>query len=298
MKWWLFPLIAAYCLPLTAQDGSVRRTEHPCSLVEAGSGTLRAQDVGAFIRAYNVQAERLLSLHLETMLRVSAGSEFGVPGHLPELPATVDFVSPVLVHLSVPFPLTGARGFELTGDARRYSLLVPGARGRTFFTGPVDAPGLSSKPTENLRPATLIEALRWPKAMQHESLPARQPSTPDEIVLKVAPQSGGTESRTAKIKLDREAGTVSSLSLLNSTGESLSETTYADWHPVEQTPGTSVVCFPGTISMIQPGGQNSITLRILRVEWNAAIPERLFEHNPPKGTPVVQVGAAGTFTDK
>jgi outer membrane lipoprotein-sorting protein len=50
--------------------------------------------------------------------------------------------------------------------------------------------------------------------------------------------------------------------------------------------------------MIQPGGQNSITLRILRVEWNAAIPERLFEHNPPKGTPVVQVGAAGTFTDK
>jgi hypothetical protein len=296
MKWWLFPLIAAYYFPLTAQDVSVRRTEHLCSLVEAGSGPLRAQDIDIFIRAYNVQADRLLSLHLETMLRVSAGSEFGVPGHLPELPATVDFVSPVLVHLSVPFPLTGARGFELTGDARRYSLLVPGIRGRTFFTGPVDAPPLSSKPTENLRPATLIEALRWPKAI--ESVPTRQPSARDEIMLKVASRPGRSESRTAKIKLDREAGTVSSLSLLNSTGETRSETTYADWHPIEQNPGTAVVCFPGTISMIQPGERNSITLRILRVEWNAAIPQRLFEHNPPKGTPVIHVDVSGTVSNK
>jgi hypothetical protein len=266
--------------------------------VETESGRLRAPDVDAFIRSYNGQADRLRSLHIETMMRVSAGSEFGVPGHLPELLATVDFVSPVFVHLSVPIPLTGARGFELTGDAHRYSLLVPGPLGRTFFTGPEDAPPRSSKPTQNLRPATLIEALRWPKVIEHAGVLSKQPEAPDEIILTVAPRPGRTELRTAKIKLNREAGTVSSLSLLNSTGDLVSETTYADWHPVERVPGNAAVCFPGTISMVQPGTQNSITLRVIRMEWNAAIPERLFEHHPPQGTPVIQVGLDRTFTGK
>jgi hypothetical protein len=236
----------------------------------------------------------MMSLHLDAMLRVSAGSEYGIPSHLPELPATIDFLSPAFVHLSVPFPLTGARGFELTGDAHRYSLLVPGAFGRTFITGPVDAPGRSSNPTENLRPTTLIEALRWPKATLTNPVVLPEPASGDELKLKVAPLPGKTEFRIAKMKLDRETGTVSSLVLYDSSGTLVSgtETTYADWAPVKNPAGAGT-CFPGTISIFSPGHKNAITLRVRRVQWNIVIPEELFRHVPPSGATVVRAEDIG-----
>jgi hypothetical protein len=296
MKRWLFPLVCICCPPLTGQVKFGREPANTCSLVD--SDRSHRLDVTAFIHAYNYQTQKMLSLHLDAMLRVSAGSDYGVPGHLPELPATVDFVSPALVRLSVPFPLTGARGFELTGDARRYSLLVPGLGGRTFFTGPVDAPARSSKPTENLRPLMLIEALRWPKAIPADGAPTGSLSSSGTMVLKLVPLPDRTESRTAKIKLDPDKGTVSSLVILNSSGQLLSETNYAAWHRIEDSPDASEICLPGTISIIQPGTPDSITLRILRVEWNATIPQRLFQPDPPKGVPIIYIDASGTLSSK
>jgi hypothetical protein len=295
MKMKLLSLIAGWCcagcLPLTAQVVAAASHKDPgartCSLLDPQPAG--AVDDSALLAAYNGQANRIRSMHVEALMRARAGTEYHVGEQQREMPVLLDLVRPDLVRVTGAIPSMSSRGFEMASDGKEFRLLIPENGRRRFLVGPADAPAQSENPRENLRPQPIVDALLWRSGKLSRSSEGRVAGSGDRT-LKIDLPRARTGDQTAEIEFDLKHATVSSLTVYDVEQTVVSEARYSEWAKIDSSPDEPAGgCFPRQIQFLEPAQNYEITLRILRVVFNLDVPKSSFHPSPPKGVPIVPV---------
>ncbi len=287
-------LLCAQVWAASMQPVSVAST---CSLLHLQLKGHETVDPALLLAAYNAQVRFIRSLHVIGFARGQSGREYGIGDQAHELPVIIDFVRPDLLRVSGPTPSMGSRGFEMTSDGKEFRLLVPENGKKTFLMGPVDAPGHSLHPRENLRPQPLIDALRWQEGKLRKETnisvqDAREQEGTQTVTFALPPEPG--KPSTGRIVFDIEHGVVDSLTTYDPSGEEQSVATYGGWAPMSADADASPVgCYPRNIHVIRSGGDYELNVRITDISANPNIPLSKFRPAPPRGIPVIQVDMSG-----
>jgi outer membrane lipoprotein-sorting protein len=284
-------LLCAGCLQLFAQMSIVPSHQDPrpssCSLIDPQLQAAENMNDSTLLAAYNGQADRIRSMHVEALMRARAGKEYRVGEQQREMPVLLDLVRPDLVRVTGVVASMSSRGFEMASDGKEFRLLIPENGRRRFLVGPADAPAQSQNPRENLRPQPIVDALLWRDGTLSRTLPVRSADPRDRTLNVDLPRSRAGE-RTATIDFDLSRGTVNALTVSDASGAVVSEAKYSDWTMIDSSPEEPATgCFPRKVQFREPAQNYEITLRILRVVFNLDIPKSAFRPSPPKGVPVV-----------
>jgi hypothetical protein len=270
-----------------------------CSLLDGPTDQREARDDSALLAAYNVHAHLIRSLHMEAMMQVKAGKEYGLGEQLIEVPVIIDSAAPNLMRLMIVLPMLGGNGFEMASDGREFSLLLPVQGRKVLVIGPLDEPAESQNPLQNLRPQPLLDALNWPEA---KLIPGATPQTSaDSSIRKLSVTLAQTTDgpRTAQIEFDFGRGLVNSVATYDSAGQILSTVRYSDWQAAESTQGhPSVSCLPRHIELVQPTHDYEIALRVIRIALDPEIPRSYFHPSVPGGTPVIRLDQPGKVNSR
>jgi hypothetical protein len=266
-----------------------------CSLLGPPSDPANSIGDSDLLKAYNVQAGSIRSLHVEALMRARAGKEYRVGEQQREMPVLIDLVRPDLVRVIGSVPAMSSRGFEMASDGREFRLLIPEDGKRRFFIGPTDAPAQSQNPRENLRPEPILDALFWREGLLSQTaLP--QVETAGERTLNIHIVRSTAKEQTAVVGFDLPHGVVKSLTVYDAAGTRVSQAKYSDWAAADASPEqpASGGCYPRQVQFLEPAQDYEIELRILRVEFNSSLPKSSFHPSPPRGVPVVPVLGAPT----
>jgi hypothetical protein len=244
-------------------------------------------DDSTLLAAYNRQANQIRSMHVEALMQAPAAKKPRGGRQQWEIPVLLDLVQPDLLRITGSLPSTSSRGFEMASDGREFRFLLPENGRRRFLVGPADAPPQSENPQENLRPQPILDAMLWRKGRLSDSSAPPIAGSGDRTVAIDLPRSR-TGDETGEIVFDLRQGIVRSLILRNAAGTVVSEARYSDWQTIDSlADGPGKGCFPRHIQFHEPAGNYEITLRILRIVFNADIPKSAFQLSPPQGVPVV-----------
>jgi len=285
-------LICMSCLRIVAQvDGSASHSAAlACSLLDAQSDQGNAQNDSALISAYNLHAHLIRSLHIDAIMQVKAGMEYGIGDQPIEVSAVIDSAVPNLMRLRIMLPMSGGNGFEMVSDGSEFSLLLPIQGRKVLLTGPLGEQAESQNPLENLRPQPLLDALNWPEAKLISGAPQQTSADSSVHKLSVTLANAMDGPRTAQIEFDTGRGQVNSVATYDSAGQILSTVRYSDWQAAESTEGRQeVACLPRHIELIQPTLDYEIGLRVIRIALNPGIPRSYFRPSVPGGTPVIRL---------
>jgi len=247
-------------------------------------------DDAAWLAAYDTQAGRIRSLHLEALMGATAGKEYGVGERQREAGVLLDLERPDRIRVTGALPAMSSRGFEMASDGKEFRLLIPENGTKRFFIGPADSRAASQNPRENLRPEPFLNALLWRDGkLLKLSATKRMGSGDRTLTVELPKNRSGVES--AEIDWDRVHGVVRSLTVYDAAGTMISQATYSDWAMVDASPEESAGggCFPRQVQVLEPAQHYEVTLRILRVLFHANVPQSAFHPSPPPGVPVVPV---------
>jgi outer membrane lipoprotein-sorting protein len=265
---------------------------HSCSLLVGSELQTGDTEDFALLTAYNFQAHLIRSLHMEAMMQVKAGKEYGIGDQPIGVPVVIDSAEPNLMRMSIKLPTPGAHGIEMSSDGGAFSLLLPDHGRNVLLIGPLDAAPQSENPLLNLRPQPLMDALRWQGVTSSSEKASRTGTVFGIRKLAVTLPTSPMGPSTADIEFDVSSGLVKSVATYDSVGRTVSEVRYSDWEPIKEAQGR-VVCFPRHLELARPLQDYEIALHILQIELNGEIPRSYFHRGVPGGTTVIHLNQSG-----
>lgn len=253
------------------------------------------------LAVYNTQARMVRSLKGAVTVRAThlskSGSRSGKPR---DLTAFITFQQPASIRVTGVAPPLGAKVFDLSSDGREFHLLAPDHDKMRFYVGMVDAqPGVldinSSDVSDLARPRELLDLLRWQEGTLRKT-PSSSTIQSDTLEFDLPPRAGKSVSGT--LHFNPQSGEAASLQLYGAGGELLSELSYADWQPVNDTAGgSSKACFPRRVRLVRPAEELQVDIRFVELTLNPRIPRSSFHVNPGPGVAVVHLSPTGTEKD-
>src|SRR6266566_517563 len=150
------------------------------------------------------------------------------------------------------------------------------------------------KPTENLRPQHLLDALLWPEIRKEESVTLREYNEENARYYILTVLRGGYQVEVLReIWFDRVELQVSRMLTFGPKGVLLSDVRLGDWQPSDAaTSSTAAALFPRAIRIERPHDDYKLDLRVTKVIMNEEIPAERFKLEQPAGAELVPVGKA------
>jgi hypothetical protein len=265
-----------------------------CSIPGLGLGSRHKISAQELVAAYNAQAALVHSLQASTVLRLQDGAELKSTIHdARPFPASLEFKAPNQVRLTGVVPFSARRSFDMASDGREFRLLVPDGNVMRLILGPVDAPGNSLNPRENIRPQLILEAifLLPAKLVGHVDHPGSRNNREETIQVELTTSTGSHEN--AQLEFDLRNGDLARISLENAKGQPATDVAYSNWQDESSSEnGGRQVCFPRQMLISQQQPYRELEIRFLSVEVNGSILPSQFQLNPPHGIQVTRVGGA------
>lgn len=268
--------------------------ERPCSLLSGTPGQLQASTPADLLQAYNAQAHLFRSIHLIGTMRGSTIGDDPATGRHRELAVILDLLQPDMLRINGVVPYAGSRVFELTSDGKDFGLLAPGAHGKLYFFGPVDAPARSQNAWENLRPGPFLPALRW-EAGTLRAQPQQAENDPAAATLLIdVPGRGIAPPHTVRVRFNRSNGVVDLLTVYDAAGSPIFESHYSAWRTTAKPSSTAPdACYPRQILLLDHRRRFQVEIHINDLELNLDTPRSLFRPSPPRGVPVKRLDGPG-----
>src|SRR5438132_412378 len=167
------------------------------------------------------------------------------------------------------------------------------------LVGTVAVERTSSKPSENLRPQHLLDALLWPEIHKAESVTLREFNDENARYYILTVLRGGYQVEVLReIWFDRSNLQVARMQNFGPKGLLLSDVRVADWQPPDSATGPSAAAtppngassFPRSIRIERPHDDYKLDLQVTKVTVNEEIPAERFKLEQPAGMELVPVG--------
>ncbi|MDE3179221.1 MAG: DUF4292 domain-containing protein [Acidobacteriota bacterium] len=254
----------------------------------------KSASAAQLIAKINAQSSAFTTLEATVELAPAAGSvNSGIIKQYHDVKGFLLVRKPDFIRMTGQAPVVHTDIFDMASGEGRFSLYIPSDN--KFYVGAANLPPKPGKTFENLRPEHILGALLiQPIDPQKDSYfleEVSQDAELDYVIGDLGPFKAGQMNLKRKIWFNRSDLEISRLQLYANSGQCVEDVRYGDYENLGRAP------FPLRIAINRPVEDISLTITLLKTQFNLPVPLSKFDLKKPSSAQLVDLGgnpAAGT----